>query len=406
MTDNTNVLPRGATAADHSMIWPPGDELSLLFRAASEALRHCTTGWAQPEATETWSLGRRSVLVLPAPRAPLPHLLTLQLRPHVVEGRLATQGVRVLANGVEVGVFTLARRGERACVIPAAVLTLRPSLEIVFETSDAARPSDLGGGDDTRQLAIALIALRLYPDRLAASDHAAFLSDTPVVVDIDAVARADQMALSQLMLHFESLGQNCEFGLVQRKCGAEPLGLLRFASTPLPNLLAAIAARFEGMGLPDSVRVEMSANGREFMVKDSSYGLIYHAWVKAGEMTAEELHRREVRRVPVLVRKLLEDIELGEKIFVFKGMGALAEEAVFPLAAALRRHGPNRLLFVTLADAAHPGGTVEPRAAGYLVGHLDRFAPGEDAHDFVLDQWVNVCRGAYRLAHAVWRRAA
>jgi hypothetical protein len=207
------------------------------------------------------------------------------------------------------------------------------------------------------------------------------------------------------MQQFESLGQNCEFGLVQRRCQAEPLGLLRFASAPLPNLLAALDMRFAGMGTPESVRVEMSSNGREFMVTDTAYDVVYHAWVDAGAMSVEELHQREVRRVPLLVRKLLEDLLSGEKIFVFKGMGALAEEVVFPLAAALRRYGPNTLLHVTLADAEHRAGMVEAKAPGFLVGYLDRFAPGDDAHDLALAQWVSVCRGAYRLAQAL-RRAA
>jgi hypothetical protein len=313
---------------------------------------------------------------------------------------LAAQRLRVLANGVEVGSFTLARRAERACLIPVAALEGRDSLEIVFEMPDAARPADLAGGRDMRELAIALISLRLYPDRLAWPG-----GDTPVEVDIAAVMRTDQMKLSQLMLQFESLGQNCEFGLVQRRCEAEPLGLLRFASTPLPNLLAALEARFEGMGLPESVQVEMSPNGREFMVRDARYGVTYHAWVNAGEMEAAALHSRELRRVPVLVRKLLEDLELGEKIFLFKGMGPLPEEVVFPLAVALRRYGPNRLLFVTLAHGPHMAGTVEARPEGYLVGYLDRFAPGEDAHDFLLDQWVAICRAAHRMTHTVGRAA-
>jgi len=32
-----------------------------------------------------------------------------------------------------------------------------------------------------------------------------------------------------LVLQFESIGDNCELGLVQRRAGSEPLGLLRFA---------------------------------------------------------------------------------------------------------------------------------------------------------------------------------
>ena len=36
-----------------------------------------------------------------------------------------------------------------------------------------------------------------------------------------------------LVLDFESVGDNCELGIFQRRVGAEPLGLLRFAGAPL-----------------------------------------------------------------------------------------------------------------------------------------------------------------------------
>jgi hypothetical protein len=81
-------------------------------------------------------------------------------------------------------------------------------------------------------------------------------------------------------------------------------------------------------------------------------------------------------------------------------MGAIDEEEVFPLAMALRRYGPNTLLFVNLADARHPPGSVEARAPGFLVGYMSRFAPTEAAGDFDLAQWVRVCSAAYRFRQA------
>jgi hypothetical protein len=101
--------------------------------------------------------------------------------------------------------------------------------------------------------------------------------------------------------------------------------------------------------------------------------------------------------VPFLVNKLLENLEVGDKIFVFKGMGAMEEEEVFPLAMAIRRYGPNTLLFINLANDQNKGGSVAARAPGFYVGYLDRFAPGDDAAGFDLAQWVQVCRMAYRL---------
>jgi hypothetical protein len=271
-------------------------------------------------------------------------------------------------------------------------------MDIRLDMPDAARPSELGSATDQRALGIAFASLKIFADLGAAvQDDGAATNAEPAAIDIETIAAADRIAVGELMLKFESLGQNCEFGLVQRQCGAEPLSLLRFSSTPLPKLLAALEAEFEGMGSPETVHVQVSANGRELMINDSRFGFLYHAFVQSGAMSPEALHRREVRRVPLLIRKLLEDLQSADKIFVFKGMGAVPEEEIFPLAALLRHYGPNTLLFVTLADGEHPAGSVEFRAPGFLVGYMSRFAPTEDAADFDVAQWVRVCREAYRL---------
>jgi len=205
-------------------------------------------------------------------------------------------------------------------------------------------------------------------------------------------------ALLDLMRRFESLGENCEFGLVQRRCGYEPLGLLRFASAPYGLLLRALRERFSGMAAPDMLAVELSENGREYMVQDRRFGFLYHAWVKAGEAAPADIVKREHQRVPLLVRKLLEDLADGAKIFVYRSMIPLTEAQARDLAAAIRGCGPGTLLWLERADAAHPAGSVQWVAPGLLKGHIDRFAPGENAHDFSLDCWIEVCRSAARLA--------
>ena len=62
-------------------------------------------------------------------------------------------------------------------------------------------------------------------------------------MDIEPNAAA-AMSDRELVVHFESLGDNCELGLVQRRAGVEPLGLLRFAGVPLRNLVRGLNARF------------------------------------------------------------------------------------------------------------------------------------------------------------------
>ena len=94
------------------------------------------------------------------------------------------------------------------------------------------------------------------------------------------------------MLQFESIGDNCELGLVQRQAGAEPLGLLRFAGTPLRNLVRALHARFANIADPAHVR--LNAENGEYMVKLTKYDFTYHAHVKVGEMEPTALHLQQV----------------------------------------------------------------------------------------------------------------
>lgn len=202
---------------------------------------------------------------------------------------------------------------------------------------------------------------------------------------------------AELMLGFESIGENCEFGLVQRRCGAEPLGLLRFASSPYDKLLSALLGRFADMGRADLLEVQVSDNGQEYMVLDRKFGFLFHAWALVGEKSVEEVSQRERRRVPFLVRKLVEDLESGEKIFVYHGMQPLKRQEADRLALALRAYGSSTLLWVELADDLNPAGSVTRLADYLLKGHIDRFAPGENAHDFSRDCWTEICYNAFQL---------
>jgi hypothetical protein len=38
---------------------------------------------------------------------------------------------------------------------------------------------------------------------------------------------------------------------------------------------------------------------------------------------------------------------------------------------------------------------VDRLGEGLLKGYIDRFAPGDDAHDFSLDGWIALCRAAW-----------
>jgi hypothetical protein len=281
---------------------------------------------------------------------------------------------------------------------------------VEFHLPDSAKPSEINGVPDSRRLAVAFAEVRVVRqaedpvERVGAGGSSLGSAENAVRLQPGRLPAkpATDAAINDLMMRFESLGEDCEFGLVQRRCGAEPLGLLRFSSTPLPKLIAALDAKFEGLGLPDLLNVEVSSNGREYMVSDKRFGLYYHAWVLAGERSPEEIHARECARLPFLARKLMEDLEGGEKIFVYRGMSPLPESDVLRLVSAMRAYGPTTLLWVEIADQKdHLAGSVEEMTAGLLRGNIERFAPPQNAHDFSLDAWIEVCHNADYLRRTV-----
>jgi hypothetical protein len=318
--------------------------------------------------------------------------MVIDLGPFVHKGKLEAQHLSVLVNGTEVASFEVREVSVVECLIPWSVLEGRDLTQVMFRHPDAVKPSDVSSSPDERMLALAFERLELWRE-----------SDWGAAKQTDGGIGAGRMAArdlpdDELMMQFESLGENCEFGLAQRRCGAEPLGLLRFASTPLPNLLSGLAHGFAGMGDADQIEVEPSPDGKEYLVIDRRFGFLYHPWVLVHESEPESVLKREMMRLPFLRRKMLEDLREGRKIFVYHGMKSLREAEIVQLFRALRIHGPSTLLWVELAEKGHPAGSVEVLKPGLLKGYINRFAPGENAHDFSLSCWLDICRNAHALA--------
>ncbi len=350
-------------------------------------------GWSVLEDHSSWTTDVSAMLHLPRPEAEGDYRLQLDASPFVVPGRLPRQRVGVRVNGYAVAVCAANDRFFIDAAVPRSCLGGSDTVRVELSLPDATRPSDLTLVNDDRRLGLYVRSvglLRQVERRLP--------EPTPPQPDVPKVVHPEP-TLQELAIAFESLGENCELGLVQRKWGAEPLGLLRFASSPLDKLLPAMRNRFRDMGAAGMLEVQLGG-GQEYMVLDRKYGFLYHAWAKVGELTPEEILTREHRRVPFLIRKLTEDLQGGEKIFVYHGLTPLIPQQVRAMSAAMRLYGPGKLLWLELADPGHPTGTVEWAEHNVIRGTIDRFAPGENAHDFSLPGWEAVCRAAWRLVNA------
>nr|WP_321986024.1 hypothetical protein [uncultured Lichenicoccus sp.] len=204
---------------------------------------------------------------------------------------------------------------------------------------------------------------------------------------------AGQRSDAELMLLFENIGDNCEFGLVQRHFGAEPVGLLRFAGLgDAYRLIRLLDDDFGRLGEPGSLRTIVV--GGEYWIQDRIYGVAYHTFRYQHDSDAADVLRDNEAKTRYLARKLREDLEDGEKIFVYKRAVTQDPHEVLALHAALNRFGAAcRLLWVTPEDDAHRPGDVEWVSDRLLRGTL-RTISLSNANDFDPALWLLLCRSA------------
>ena len=198
--------------------------------------------------------------------------------------------------------------------------------------------------------------------------------------------------------HFESLGDNCEFGFVQRALGVEPGGLLRWAVSPPDALAVAIENRFSGIFEYENLTPNPSSAG---MVFDNATGFSFHTGMssKDGVFVLSDEERRivwwkEKEKVDYLVLKLNSLLESGERIFVYKQNSGLSDDRLRKLARSILLRGPGKLLYVETGTEA---GSVIKRGENLYVGRLDKLAPYDSANSVSLDAWTKVLQSAHTL---------
>ncbi len=388
-------------------------DLTINFASGGNSLAYLGGGWARSETGFTWGIGAESHLVLPRLESAEDAILTLDVVPFVHAPGLPSQRLTVSVNDTVVGSAALSRPTLLGYRVPASLARRSERVLVTLRHPDAARPKDVNGAGDDRPLAFALCEAKLFRRAGAASEAglglpaglmlgAASLQapDAGGQAEVtDWAAKRTGLSLAQIAMRFESLGENCEFGLFQRRCDAEPLGLLRFSSTFMRNLVRGIDNGFARLGEIEDIDPRLEAGSpREYMIHEKRFGLVYHTFVYEGQRSLWLMREQESARLKFLRRKLLEDLEAGDKIFVYKFGGKVSEAEILPLFMAMSRHGKATLLWVAPAERDRPAGTVEVVMPGLLKGYIDRFAPAANAHDLSFDGWLRVCANACVLA--------
>jgi len=99
-----------------------------------------------------------------------------------------------------------------------------------------------------------------------------------------------------------------------------------------------------------------------------------------------------------LRRKLIEDLQAGTKIFVYKNMlRNLTDDELSHLHAAVRRYGDATLFYIRYGSPEHPVGEIEIAGPGLILGNVERFSHHPETDAFlghVHQELLALCRKA------------
>jgi hypothetical protein len=375
--------------------------------------RGLVSGWSK-ERLHAWAVGGTSIFRLNYPPASGDLQLELKVMPFVRDPHLKSQRIEISVDGIVVGAEDLSVGTWLGFRLPREAFKQTGCLEVRLRCPDAAVPAAIGDSQDGRQLGFALKeALLLDMPSIA---RFARRSRAPLPIahyagaerERDIVRGVTGLSPEDLGLSFESLGTNCDFGLFQRRCGIEPIGLLRFAGISYLNLVHGLGVGFAGIEDREFLSCRIEGPRPEWIARSELFGLEYHTDRSPSDVTAEDVLREQTRTLPFRRSKLLDLLATGEKLFVVQWPHGLTEAQALPLLTVLRSYGPNALLFVC-QQTGQPAGSVDALSHDLFRGSLDGVEKRADEServgrvtwlsDAALTAWMSVCANAYRL----WR---
>jgi hypothetical protein len=436
-------LRRGAPA-EHDLVapWPnePArsvESVMLRFAPGSADLAALADGWTFDDTGCPITCAKASRIAVPAPAARADHMLRLALEPLLIHRLRPQQRLTVVVNGAVVGQFSLVNDTEITMPIPAELWIDRPIIDVILLCPDAVSLNDFDTDVPEQFLGFTLDWLGIEPvpphlgwlarqrtDELVKTPpiagSAAFLGEPLDRLD-PAVTQALGIGIADMLRNFESLGNNCAFGLAQRKGGAEILGLLRFANTPFKSLVTALADSFAAVRNPANIDIRLADSGepREFMAFIEQYGIRWHTMVHEDVAKLEDISAEQITKLVYLQRRFVSGLTANRKIYVFGNYDpdkvkiaapsfnapVVYEEAPRPLGLAeavsaflhLNQLGRNTLLYVVPCRGGHRSGSAELVLPGVIRGYLDSFVISADTEIHDHADWLRLCANAWVL---------
>jgi hypothetical protein len=168
---------------------------------------------------------------------------------------------------------------------------------------------------------------------------------------------------------------------------------LRFMGlTSVRNLIFMLEDKMAALG--DRAHLRARPYGEEYFIDNDYYGLSYHTWVPVSQVDEETLFQQNEAKLNYLKRKLIEDLEDAEKIFVYKRAAPTEFSEILALHAALNKYGPTKLFWISVDESGSLAGQVEWCGQRVLHGYIANI-PADDQHVAnSADAWLALCRKA------------
>jgi hypothetical protein len=194
----------------------------------------------------------------------------------------------------------------------------------------------------------------------------------------------DAASTCDLFRRFVSLGDDPQFGSLQRFFGAGTFGLFRYSGITAADLVRALNTDLaEIIEAGDATPIPAQSDWHLHLPQA---GFRMQTLVEPADPGVFLAQMR--RRLRYLAMQLLAQLRDGRMTFVFKAYDP-GEEEISALHAAVRRHGPAALLCVRRGGPGRPSGSAEARGDGLWVGHI---GPGGPMDKAFRDAWVAICK--------------
>ncbi len=423
----TRLLPEAAE---------PHVRTRYCFNRTDREHLHLDSGWRYDEQGNARADARICHVEVPPPPTAGHYFARFGICPLYSRNILQAQRINILLSGAMIGQFRTGTDTSFTVYLPPELIQPGGVLRFSFVVPDGLALHELDPDESPHFESFLLdwidiesgpprhaALTRLRYDDVAAPEPIAmsekFLTES--VDELNSVIRDTLgIGVAEILLHFESLGDNCAFGLAQRKGGCEVMTLLRFANTPLAKLVSAFDDQFRVVGDADQITMRwVPGNPGEFVLYAEKYGIRWHTNVFDRAADEDQILAQQTMRLSYLRRKFFEGLSAGRKIYTIYRAEPLKhpiplpdaderkywEEKPEPLRLAeilsllirLNQYGANTLLYLTPCERNRRSGTVELIAPGIMRGYVDDFVITPDIETKDHAAWLRVAANAWLL---------